>query len=165
MDNAAAEQNSRRDDPAPVKIAGDWLDDDPQIIDDLVQSDPIPPGPGDLPHEPDPVPVVAPRNPTRLQSRSFRSVSLFEPLQVLPEDLDRTTLCIINNDPTTYFIFGEDRQQVSSANLASYVTSNAPVFLDGHTGALWVMPIATATRQVVTDGSVAITFSVTAVTK
>lgn len=124
----------------PHTIAGDWLDDDPQVIDDLVQPDPDPPTADELPRDSDDIPAVARVVGTRVISRSYYEIRPLEPVFVLPADPNRTTL-VITNSGSFDMMFADSRAGVSSGYLGHIVRSWSELTLTGYTGAVWIAPV------------------------
>lgn len=144
------------------KIAGDWLDDDPAVVDDLVRNQSDPPLPDDLPMAFDSLPDTKPTPISKFMARNYKyPASLTDPIMLLPADAKRKRL-IIRVDATC--VISSDRNDlVDGANNAFQCIAYEIYDLTGHTGALWVAPYSQTNRVVGSTGN--FTVSILAVTE
>lgn len=120
-------------DPSPLgRLAGDWHDDDAQAIDEYFE---------EADHGPQQYIGIKPAvekiaNPTRILNVKTpvgnASVTLYDPVQVFPPDLNRKVCNIIADGK---FNVGSEKTDVYNG-----VTfpANTLVTMNGHTGSLWI---------------------------
>jgi len=114
---------------------GDVYDDDPQVIDSLVQSqaNPIPPLPDILVT----AETARPKRETRLQSGRITLHPGWDAIRLLTGDVCRLTLVVsISSTDLTDFVSVGDT--MDSARYSGLVYMAEPLTLVGHTGAVWV---------------------------
>lgn len=127
--------------PAPTYLnTGDVNDDDAEILDNLIESDAVPPTPDELPIVRGPeTPVYAPK-PTRLLTHTAKYQSSAGPVMVVPEDPRRQHLVIHVHGSNDIFL-SQDRSMLTMGMSGAFVVA-APGTLElpGYTGALWAGP-------------------------
>lgn len=113
---------------------GDTSDDDPQVLDSLVQqqANPVPPIPDVLTSEV----VERPKRITRMQSGRLTIQSTWQPVRVLPPDTFRISLFIAMDsaDPTDTVLIADTSDNAMTGG--SIFQAN-PLPLRDHTGAVW----------------------------
>jgi hypothetical protein len=141
--------------PEPTVLAGDWKDDDGQVLDDLVQpqGNPLP-----VPIEVMVTPVTErPARTTRLMSGALTLDPTWRPTQILPADPNRKRLIIWNNstDGDGLLWITDDPSKIppdtdanaiqsipGTAAVAGYLPPSVfPLYLDEHTGPVVVSAV------------------------
>lgn len=114
---------------------GDINDDDPRVLDDLVQqqANPVPPLPDVMTF-----PVAErPKRVTQLQTGQQTILATWDPYRILPPDADRKSVVIAMNSASatdSVFVGGT----ADSAKFGGSLFQANPLSLTDHTGAVWV---------------------------
>jgi hypothetical protein len=123
-------------------LAGDYDDDDGQVISDLVTTEAAPPDPFPAAAVPIPAPSPTPKRPTRLLTGTavLDPANTSAPFLVLPEDVDRETFTIrvLSDNPSDFVLMGEEPNRVATPGLAVRVPSGQVTDYGDHTGPVWV---------------------------
>lgn len=125
----------------PPVIAGDWTDDDAEYVDNLIESMPHPPAPGELPRESDPAPSdPRARGADRLQGRSGTYTdALAAPILVLPADPDREVLTVYMSGVAGYI--SDRRDNLFSPSVCVFIPVNTLVTIPNYTGPVYAYPV------------------------
>ena len=148
-------------DNSQLRLAGDYKDDDPQVIDALVNPEANPPAPDELPTVKPPV-TEEPKPINRLLTRTEILQPGWPPQLMMPADPFRESLTIrVSAQNATDFLAIADDAGKLQTEAGSFVIFDASTWSDTYTGPLWVKAFAA-------DGSAAtgtVMVSVSAVTK
>ena len=127
--------------PNPTYLnTGDVNDDDAEIIDDLVESDPTPPTADELPITRGPnTPVIQPL-PSRLLTHTATYQASAGVIQAVPEDPRRKNLTIRVHGSNDIFLAQDASALTMGMSTAFVLPGPGTLDLDGYTGALWVAP-------------------------
>ena len=129
---------------APPKLAGDWLDDDGTVMDDLLRNQSDPPTPADLPVSVGDLPTVKPPVVNRLVCRNYSipKVAGAPPVMLLASDPNRTSLVLKGlSSSGDLFVISSDANDLTGAAVNAFVCDDfSNVVLDSYTGALWIAP-------------------------
>lgn len=148
--------------PSSPVIAGNWLDDDGIVMDDLLRNQSDPPLPSALPGERFVVPAAVAAPTTRLLSRNYSYPKTgTDPIMVLPPDANRKRV-LIRCDSAVAIASDRNDLNADCSNAWICVQSSDGMVIEGHTGAVWIAPYDTATRAIGGSGNFA--FTVMAVT-
>lgn len=130
--------------PAERPLAGDWSDDDGQVISDLVepQNEPLPP-PANTMVEPV---TAAPPRPGRLLCGTLTIDTGWAPTLLLPPDPLRRHVVIQNNSETATdgLRVADDPGKLHAASACGMVYAANPLRLEDYTGAVWVTAVDAA---------------------
>ena len=136
MSNPSPEPTS----PGRPTIAGDYTDDDAEVMESLTRDAATPPSGPELPTEPLP-PVTASKPMTRLMSGTVIVQAGWAPILLLPADPNRKSLRVwcASNTATDYIRVSDDAGKVQSVGGSALLYSGQPAaFPDFHTGPVWV---------------------------
>ncbi|WP_204045967.1 hypothetical protein [Acrocarpospora phusangensis] len=122
----------------PEKLAGDWTDDDGQILaDQLGETSNAPKPPADVPAV---QPVEVPPKTGRLITGTIQLEPGWEPVLLLPADPNRLTVVIQDNDVLSNFAWvAGDPQDLRFSRTAFVVVTDSPLTLAGYTGPLYAI--------------------------
>lgn len=127
---------------API-LAGDWHDDDGQVIASLTREDAFPPEPKDLPRA-EPVTLDAPKRINRLNTTSASPRASFGAVLLLAADPERVSLTLsvetVATNPATYLLFADDPGKVQGFESSAFrlYTGRSPFTIRDYTGPVWV---------------------------
>lgn len=139
--------------PNSPHIAGNYKDDDAEVLDNLVEAEANPPAPEEMPLVPIDKPIEPPKI-TRLISNTFTVDKAWaEPTLLLPADPNRKSLSIrVTSTTATDVVNVADEKNKAQSAGTSYSVQASAVALDlsNHTGAVWVYAPNLAATAVVT---------------
>lgn len=148
-------------DPHPEMYFGNVADDDAEVIDNLIESDPTPPEAQDLPYTKGPdVPVpVAKKVIARLVSETRNYPASTAPVQVLAEDPNRKVFHLTIFGAEVDAAIADNPNALTQAMSTCFIIA-APGTLDlsDYTGPLWIKAAPDS------DPSKTLSFSILAVT-
>lgn len=130
--------------PVPLgTLAGDWHDDDASVYEADFDHGDV--GPDKFSGVPHPKPSIKPN--TRLLTRTVTvgtvNASLVDPIQIIPADPNRQNVSIVvSGAAATSFRIGAEKTDCYNGNDIPCPSTNAPIVLNLHTGALWAYSIS-----------------------
>jgi hypothetical protein len=140
--------NVTKADDSPPVIAGNWLDDDGIVMDDLYRDNGVPPIAKELPTTNHGEVRTAVPVPTRLLSRNYAyNKASGDIIMALPSDANRKRMLIRSDYP---IVIASERADLSGECTTAFLllTTDTVVLMEGHTGAVWVAPYDIAARVI-----------------
>ena len=136
MSNPSPELTS----PGRPTIAGDYTDDDAEVMESLTKDAATPPTGRELPTTPLP-PAIIPKAMTRLMTGTVIVQAGWAPILLLPADPNRKSLHLwaASATATDYIRVSDDAGKVQSVGGSALLYSGQPdAFPPDHTGPVWV---------------------------